>query len=147
MRQQSSEVLKPHVHTRLTVRQRRSLIAHICRGHSYDAISKKMGIPFETVRSFAKRRAAQLRVSGRIGITVQYAADHPQKKPIHTSITERQLEALRHLVTGMTNKEIGSAMAISAETVKDHLETIRKRLRVKSRTALVAITVRSGWAS
>jgi DNA-binding NarL/FixJ family response regulator len=132
-------------HTRLTAQQRKSLIAHICKGYTYTAIAKRMGIPLETVRSFAKRRAAQLNVSGRIGIAVQRTTAEERVHSAGASITERQRETLRYLVTGMTNKEIGAAMGISAETVKDYLEVVRVRLKVKSRTALAVITVRNGW--
>lgn len=145
MRQQLSASMKPRAPKRMTVRQRKSLIAHICKGYTYTAIAKKMGIPLETVRSFAKRRAAQLNVNGRIGIAVKKATEQERTYTADVSITERQRETLRYLVTGMTNKEIGEAMGISAETVKDYLEVVRVRLKIKSRTALAVVAVRNGW--
>ena len=48
-------------------------------------------------------------------------------------LSERQREVLKLLAAGVSNKEIGRNLNISAATVKAHLETLFRRLDVKNR--------------
>lgn len=50
------------------------------------------------------------------------------------SLTARQLEVLRLLSDGMSNKEIGRALGLSDKTVKAHVTVIFKTLNVVNRT-------------
>jgi DNA-binding NarL/FixJ family response regulator len=50
------------------------------------------------------------------------------------ALTERQLEVLRLLSDGLSNKEIGRALGLSDKTVKVHITTIFKTLNVVNRT-------------
>ncbi len=50
-------------------------------------------------------------------------------------LTARELEVLRLLATGKSNKEIGSALVISEHTVARHVQNIFRKLDVPSRTA------------
>lgn len=50
------------------------------------------------------------------------------------ALTERQLEVLRLLSDGLSNKEIGRALGLSDKTVKVHITTIFKTLSVVNRT-------------
>ena len=52
-------------------------------------------------------------------------------------ITPRQQQVLQGLLQGMPNKLIASELAISAETVKDHVQAIYRALGVNSRTQAV----------
>lgn len=49
-------------------------------------------------------------------------------------LTEREKETLKLLSEGKSNKEIADMMCVSMETIKSHLQTIYKKLGVKSRT-------------
>jgi len=53
-------------------------------------------------------------------------------------LSERELEVLRLVVEGKSNREIGDALYIAVGTVKKHLSNICGKLEVKSRTACVA---------
>jgi DNA-binding NarL/FixJ family response regulator len=55
------------------------------------------------------------------------AADH--------GLTSRELEVLRLVAAGRSNREIASALVISERTVARHLQNIFAKLRVRSRTA------------
>jgi DNA-binding CsgD family transcriptional regulator len=49
-------------------------------------------------------------------------------------LTRRELEVLRLVAAGRTNREIADALFISVPTVKRHLSTILGKLGVPSRT-------------
>jgi DNA-binding CsgD family transcriptional regulator len=53
-------------------------------------------------------------------------------------LTGRELEVLRLVAAGRTNREIASALVISERTVARHLQNIFAKLRVSSRTAATA---------
>jgi two-component system, NarL family, response regulator LiaR len=52
-------------------------------------------------------------------------------------LTERELDVLRLVARGQTNKQIGSELAISDRTVQNHLANIYAKLGVASRTEAV----------
>ncbi|HSR33073.1 MAG TPA: LuxR C-terminal-related transcriptional regulator [Anaerolineae bacterium] len=52
-------------------------------------------------------------------------------------LTERELEVLRLLAAGLSNKEIGETLFIAPSTVKQHLKNIYGKLEVHSRTQAV----------
>lgn len=60
------------------------------------------------------------------------------------ALSETDLAILRHLAKGLTNKEIGAQVHLSAYTIKDHLEKIGVALAVRSRTEIVAEALRAG---
>lgn len=59
-------------------------------------------------------------------------------------LSPREMEVLRHLCEGKSNKEIGRAMNISPLTVKTHLQSIFAKLGATDRSQAVAIALRSG---
>lgn len=54
------------------------------------------------------------------------------------SLTERQVEVLGELVQGRSNKEIARALGMAEPTVKGHLVTIFRVLRVRNRAEAVS---------
>lgn len=56
---------------------------------------------------------------------------------LESSITRRQLEISRLLVTGATSKEIGQCLGISSRTVEHHLERLKVRFRQSTVHGLV----------
>lgn len=59
-------------------------------------------------------------------------------------LTPRQVDVLRLLIDGRSNKAIARAMALSPSTVKTHLEAIFRRLNASSRTQAVVAAARLG---
>jgi DNA-binding NarL/FixJ family response regulator len=55
-----------------------------------------------------------------------------------SDLTERECEVLRLVATGMTNREVASALVISEHTVGRHLQNIFTKLGVSSRAAATA---------
>lgn len=59
-------------------------------------------------------------------------------------LSDRELEVLRLVASGLTNKEVAASLYLSAETVKAHLETIFRKLGATDRTHAVAVALREG---
>jgi DNA-binding NarL/FixJ family response regulator len=62
-------------------------------------------------------------------------------------LTDRELEILKKVSDGLTNAEIGYALGISAQTVKNHVTSILRKLAVNDRTQAVVTALRRGWLS
>ena len=59
-------------------------------------------------------------------------------------LTDREMEVLQVLSSGMSNKEISESLFISPETVKSHVSTIIGKMGVKDRTQAVIKAIRAG---
>ncbi len=59
-------------------------------------------------------------------------------------LTARELEVLKYLAAGLSNKQISSSLAMAESTVKHHLERIFNKLDVKDRTQAVTSAVKRG---
>ncbi len=60
------------------------------------------------------------------------------------TLSEREIDVLKLMARGKSNKEIGSALFISEGTVKSHVKSIFAKLNVMSRTEAVANATRRG---
>ncbi len=49
-------------------------------------------------------------------------------------LTNRELQVLRHVALGLSNREIGNSLGISIETVKEHVQNILRKISVTDRT-------------
>ena len=73
---------------------------------------------------------------------------HPGKeKPTSDPLTERELEVLRLIAQGLSNKEIASKIFIAEWTVRTHVSNILGKLQLASRTQAALYALRSGLAS
>jgi len=59
-------------------------------------------------------------------------------------LSSREHEVLKHLVGGMSNKEIAALLGITEATVKCHVSTILMRLNVSDRTQAVVTALQRG---
>ena len=71
------------------------------------------------------------------------ASAEPEPSP-RDILSRREIQVMRPLAEGHTNKQIGKALGISAETVKTHIDRICKRLDATDRTDAVAKALRAG---
>jgi two-component system NarL family response regulator len=83
------------------------------------SLATKLISEFATI----SRRAAERRV------------DAPQ-------LTARELEVLKHVSDGSSNREIGSRLGISENTVKNHVRNILEKLRLHTRMEAVLYAMR-----
>ena len=61
-----------------------------------------------------------------------------------TNLTTREHEILEMMSKGLTNKQIGTALDISAYTARNHVNNIIEKLEVADRTEAVAIAIQQG---
>jgi DNA-binding NarL/FixJ family response regulator len=69
------------------------------------------------------------------------------RKDEYDGLTERELEILKLVGKGLTNKKIGRELYISDRTVQAHLSNIFSKLGVESRTEAAMYAVRRGWVT
>ena len=63
----------------------------------------------------------------------------------HEALTPREIEVLRMLGSGLTNKEMARLLGISDHTVKFHISSILAKLGVSTRTEAVMQGIRRGF--
>ena len=107
----------------------RLLIAAACRalGEQEDARLELTGVREELERLGAQPDLA--RVDALLGATGS-SGECP--------LTEREMQALRLVAAGLTNREIAGKLAISEKTVARHLSNIFTKLNLSTRTAAAA---------
>ena len=66
------------------------------------------------------------------------------KRITDRELTKREIDVLRNVVAGKSNKEIGAVFDISEATVKVHMSHILEKLKVTCRTEAINIAIRRG---
>jgi NarL family two-component system response regulator LiaR len=67
---------------------------------------------------------------------------HPSPTAGKEALTARELDVVRCLTHGMTNREIGENLTISETTVKTHISSILSKLHLTDRTQAALYAVR-----
>jgi DNA-binding NarL/FixJ family response regulator len=62
-------------------------------------------------------------------------------------LTRRERQVLDLLVDGLTNREIATRLVVEPDTIKDHVQSIIKKLGATDRTHAAVIAVRGGLVS
>lgn len=60
-------------------------------------------------------------------------------------LTDREVEVLRLMTGGYSNREIARALGVAEGTVKNHVSSILSKLGVRDRTRAVLHAVKEGW--
>ena len=81
--------------------------------------------------------------SGRRYIPSQIAARLAERM-MRSNLTAREHEILEMLAKGLTNKQIGAALSISDNTVRNHVNSIMEKMEVCDRTEAVAVAIQQG---
>jgi DNA-binding NarL/FixJ family response regulator len=74
-------------------------------------------------------------------------AEEEETSPDRELLSDREMEVLRLMAKGMSNKEIGRALWIGETTVKTHVSHILRKLGQNDRTQAVLAAVKSGLVS
>jgi two-component system, NarL family, response regulator LiaR len=72
---------------------------------------------------------------------IAHSTDLP---PWSADLSRRELDVLRALAAGLSNREIAARLAVSPETIKSHVANLLSKLELPNRTALVAQAFRLG---
>jgi DNA-binding CsgD family transcriptional regulator len=59
-------------------------------------------------------------------------------------LTDREIDVLRLLIEGLSDREIGDALFISPRTSQKHVANIFYKMDVSTRTAAATLAIRSG---
>nr|WP_221471992.1 response regulator transcription factor [Amycolatopsis umgeniensis] len=70
--------------------------------------------------------------------------EQPSAPTLLTGLTERELEVLRFVGTGMPNADIGRSLLVSEATVKTHLNRLMTKLGISSRAQAVVVAYETG---
>lgn len=74
----------------------------------------------------------------------QAVASRLADRLIRPSLTPRELDVLRLVSRGRSNKEMASAMFVSEETVKTHMKSLFQKLGVHDRAEAVSVSLQRG---
>ncbi len=69
----------------------------------------------------------------------------PGSSHVFAPLSPREVQILDNIAQGMTNKEVAYTLAISEQTVKNHMSSILRKLSVNDRTQAVVYAIRQGW--
>ncbi|MEZ6138467.1 MAG: response regulator transcription factor [Pirellulaceae bacterium] len=93
-------------------------------------------------RAATKTLPTETSILRRVQATMQKRKDRSDSKDV--PLTNRELQVLRHIALGLSNREIGTSLNISVETVKEHVQNILRKLDSTDRTAAAVWAVKSG---
>jgi DNA-binding NarL/FixJ family response regulator len=71
----------------------------------------------------------------------------PRERKSLEVLTEREMEVLKLVTKGLSNKDIADELCLSVRTVQGHLANIFNKLRVGSRTEAVVHALKEGWVT
>lgn len=81
----------------------------------------------------------EVRCSPRItGWLLRELRRRPDRSQVGERLTSREIQTLRLISQGLSNKEIAAALGISVSTVKNHVHSVLEKLRVHSRSQAAA---------
>jgi DNA-binding NarL/FixJ family response regulator len=78
----------------------------------------------------------------RIRTEMERRGDKAEKEEV--PVTSRELQVLRHIALGLSNREIGRSLGISVETVKEHVQNILRKVNAVDRTQAAVWAVKKG---
>lgn len=79
-------------------------------------------------------------------IVLRWIHDHSPEGIVRRpdGLTAREIEVVRLVAQGWTNKRVGHALSLSERTVENHLRSIYQKLQISDRTQLVIYAIRAG---
>lgn len=71
-------------------------------------------------------------------------SESKSEQPVHDKLTKREIDVLKEITRGKSNKEIASALFITEKTVKTHVSNILAKIQLQDRTQLALYAIRNG---
>jgi DNA-binding NarL/FixJ family response regulator len=106
-----------------------------------------IGYLLKNTEADALARAIKAAAAGQVQLAPEAAARLMREVRVPESpeaLTEREVEVLRRLAEGLSNKEIARALHIGDKTVKTHVSNVLAKLNLASRTQAALYAVRVG---
>ncbi len=134
------EALVDHPDRRVAGRARRAVRAHQAAGSTDDAAALLTGLPLELARLAVvagelDAAAGWLAAIDARGWTIPEAPS-TDEDPLHVLTAAERRVALTVGRDGQTNKETAATLFVSAKTVDSHLQSIYRKLGIRSRSEL-----------
>lgn len=89
----------------------------------------------------AQRNEAVLHPEVAAKLMQEFSTPHAAEAPVE-QLTDREMDVLRLIARGMSNKEIADALIISEKTVKTHVSNILSKLHLADRTQAAIYALR-----
>jgi DNA-binding NarL/FixJ family response regulator len=74
----------------------------------------------------------------------QFSARSDKQAPLVDDLTPRELEVLKLIGSGLTNRQIAEELVLSEKTVKNHINNIFSKLHVYDRSQAILYAIREG---
>lgn len=110
--------------------------------YTRDAPSEREAIGWTKLCLSQGQKALILLPMGDVRRQTRYLA---RSATVNGLLTDRELQIVRLLASGMMNDGIGDELRLSSRTVKTHLARISERIGAKGREHIVAICLRAKW--
>jgi NarL family two-component system response regulator LiaR len=108
----------------------------------------KVATPAELVRAIRRVYAGGSSLTPAIARKVLQELAQPQRQPATSEpLSEREVEVLRLVAQGESNRQIGAALCISEATVRKHVSNVLIKLNLESRIQAALYALREGLAS
>ena len=110
---------------------------------SYILKDMKMDKLAETLRRAVR---GEVTLDPRVAVRVlqNLRGDNPDAEPLFTELTERELDVLKLIASGLTNSQIAEKLVISENTVKGHVSNVLSKLHVADRTQVAVYAWQRG---
>jgi NarL family two-component system response regulator LiaR len=109
-----------------------------------------IGYLLKDTQAFELRKAIKAAAAGQVQLSPQasaYLLGAVRMPEMPEPLTPREMDVLRLLAQGQSNKEIARALHLVEETVKSHVRHILAKLGVQSRTQALLAAIRLGIVS
>ncbi len=97
----------------------------------------------EVMRNITEQLTRTLQIASNLG---KQTVEKKKERVQPANLSTRELEVLKLIASGLANKEIANQLFLTESTVELHASRIRKKLSLKSRTALVKYACDNGLA-
>lgn len=99
-------------------------------------------LPQELVRAIRTVHRGEAQLDPEIARKLMQEFTNPQPAAPKHDLTERELEVLRLIAQGKSNKEISEDLVLSEKTVKTHVSNILQKLHLSDRTQAAVYALR-----
>src|SRR6478672_5930844 len=99
-------------------------------------------LPQELVRAIRTVHRGEAQLDPEIARKLMHEFSNPQPAAPKHDLTERELEVLRLISLGKSNKEIAEELVLSEKTVKTHVSNILQKLHLSDRTQAAVYALR-----